>query len=293
LAVIGPNGKGKTTLLNVIAGELTQMEGTVEHNPNTKLNYFGQTNVERLHPGLTVEEEILTAIEEPNRARARSLAGLMMFEGDLALKKISVLSGGERSRVLLAKILGRPCNLLLLDEPTNHLDMESVDSLIEALEEFHGAAILVSHDEELLHNFANKLIVFDGGQCFFFDGTYQDFLDRIGWAEEAGNKKKAEKNAASKETKPKTKEDNRARAEAIQAKNRSLKPLTEKVKKLEDQIARSESREGAIESELIEASTARDATKIAELGQEMEALRKELDQLYAEWETAQTELARI
>jgi len=187
VAIIGPNGRGKTTLLNLIAGELQPKSGNVEINDNVKMAYFGQTNVARLDPRNTVEEEIMHTLDNAknfNRGKARALAGVMMFEGDAALKPVKVLSGGEKSRVLLAKILATPSNLLLLDEPTNHLDMESCESLVEACEEFPGAMMLVSHDEDLLHAFATRLIVFDGDRVFNFDGTYAEFLERIGWVEE-------------------------------------------------------------------------------------------------------------
>lgn len=138
VGIIGPNGRGKTTLLNLIANELNACNGQIEYNPNIKTNYFGQTNINRLHLENTVEEEIQTAVPDSSRGRARSLAGLMMFSGDSALKKVRVLSGGERSRVLLGKILATSCNLLLLDEPTNHLDMESIESLIDALEDYEA-----------------------------------------------------------------------------------------------------------------------------------------------------------
>ena len=187
LAIIGPNGQGKTTLLNLLAGELPPTSGSIETNPNAKLAYFGQTNVQRLDPTLTVEEEILCTLDQAknhNRGYARSLAGLMMFEGDNALKRIKVLSGGEKSRVLLAKILATPSNLLFLDEPTNHLDMESVESLVEACEQFSGTVLMVTHDEDLLRALATRLIVFDGGRVRVFDGTYDEFLERVGWETE-------------------------------------------------------------------------------------------------------------
>lgn len=187
VAIIGPNGRGKTTLLNLISGELQPKEGLVEINDNVKMAYFGQTNVQRLDPRNTVEEEIMYTLDNAknhSRGKARSLAGLMMFEGDAALKPVKVLSGGEKSRVLLAKILATPCNLLLLDEPTNHLDIESCESLVEACQDFPGAMLLVSHDEDFLHAFATRLIVFDGDRVFNFEGTYAEFLETVGWVEE-------------------------------------------------------------------------------------------------------------
>jgi ATP-binding cassette subfamily F protein 3 len=134
IGVIGKNGKGKTTLLNLLAGELAPLSGKVLRHPHLKTAFFAQTNIQRLDPHKTVEEEILGSLPEYERNIARNICGTMMFEGDRALKKVRVLSGGEKSRVLLGKLLVSPANLLLLDEPTNHLDMESVDSLLEAID---------------------------------------------------------------------------------------------------------------------------------------------------------------
>jgi ATP-binding cassette subfamily F protein 3 len=105
----------------------------------------------------------------------------MMFGGDLASKKISVLSGGEKSRVMLGKILLKPVNTLFLDEPTNHLDMESCESLMDAIKHFEGSVVMVTHDEYFLTEIANKLIIFDEDKTFFFDDSYNDFLRRVGW----------------------------------------------------------------------------------------------------------------
>lgn len=181
IGIIGKNGKGKSTLLKLLAGELRPSEGEVTHSVNTAAGYFGQTNIDRLTNSHTVEEEIGGVNQTLHRTRVRGICGLMMFDGDKALKKISVLSGGERSRVLLGKILTKPANLLLLDEPTNHLDMESIDSMIDALKEFEGALALVTHSELLLRELATRLIVFQGKRPFVFEGTYDDFLAKIGW----------------------------------------------------------------------------------------------------------------
>ncbi|MDP3261013.1 MAG: ABC-F family ATP-binding cassette domain-containing protein, partial [Thermodesulfovibrionales bacterium] len=136
IAIIGKNGKGKTTLLNLLSGELAPLSGEVRQHNDLKLAYFGQTNVNRLNLQKTVEEEIMEAHPDHNRGASRKICGVMMFPGDDALKKISVLSGGEKSRVLLGKLLVSPANMLILDEPTNHLDMESTDSLLEAIDDF-------------------------------------------------------------------------------------------------------------------------------------------------------------
>ncbi|TGK14131.1 ABC transporter ATP-binding protein [Leptospira fletcheri] len=184
ICIIGKNGKGKSTLLKLLAGELEPSAGTVRKHPILKEGYFGQTNKSNLNENATVVEEIMSAEKSCTEWQARTIAGGLMFSDDLALKKIKVLSGGEKSRVLLGKILVTPCHLLFLDEPTNHLDMQSCDSLIEAIDEFEGSVIMVTHNEMHLKAVATKLIVFDQDTIRVFDGTYDDFLNDIGWGDE-------------------------------------------------------------------------------------------------------------
>ncbi|MFA5879093.1 MAG: ABC-F family ATP-binding cassette domain-containing protein [Candidatus Margulisiibacteriota bacterium] len=181
ICVIGKNGIGKSTLLKLLYGILTPNTGNIKLHPNTKIGYFGQTNIATLNPELTIEDELFSCNLNANKETIRRICGSMMFSGDDALKKVSFLSGGEKSRVLLGKILLTPANLLLLDEPTHHLDMESCDSLVEAIEVFKGASIIVTHDENFLHLLATKLIVFDEKGVSVFLGSYQDFLDRNKW----------------------------------------------------------------------------------------------------------------
>lgn len=185
IAIIGKNGYGKSTLLSLLAGRLNPLHGTLNTAPALSIGYFGQTSIERLDPRLRIEEEVASANSNLNFTQIRSICGLMMFGGDLAEKPISVLSGGEKSRVLLGKIIAKPCNLLLLDEPTHHLDIESIEALIDAVEEFFGAVVFVTHSEWVLRRVPfNKLIVChkESQQCFL--GGYDEFLDKIGWIEE-------------------------------------------------------------------------------------------------------------
>ncbi len=182
IGIIGKNGKGKSTLLELIAGELTPDSGEIVDHMHCAKGYFGQTNIERLDPKMTVEDEIQSADPALDYGKVRRMCGNMMFSGDLAKKPISVLSGGEKSRVSLGKILLHPANFLLLDEPTNHLDAESCDALIAAIDNFDGAVALVTHNEMFLHHLATRLIVFDGGKVFLFEGSYADFLKKVGWS---------------------------------------------------------------------------------------------------------------
>ncbi len=185
ICIIGKNGNGKSTLMKLIYDELKPIEGTIVVNNKVQCGYFGQTNIDHLHPDNTICQEMETVESEKpiEYSTVRRICAQMMFPGDLAHKKISVLSGGEKSRVMLGKILLSSSNLLLLDEPTNHFDIESCESLMEAIQEFQGAVVMVTHDEHFLKNIANKLVIFDGGKTFVFEGTYEAFLSKIGWSE--------------------------------------------------------------------------------------------------------------
>ncbi len=189
LGIIGKNGKGKSTLLNVLSGDLKQLNGTVDMHTNSKFGHFGQTNINHLNLNNTIFEEIYGVNASLSMSRARSICGAMMFSGDSADKTISLLSGGEKSRVMLGKILVDEVNILFLDEPTNHLDMNSIDSLTKAIKNFDGAVVIVTHSEELLRRVANRLIVFAKNGADLFDGNYDEFLEKVGWEEEEKPKK--------------------------------------------------------------------------------------------------------
>ena len=190
--VIGQNGRGKTTLLKLMAGVLEPEMGEVTRPMAVEAGYFEQTHVENLGDANTVLEEVAGAGAAPDMdpARARMICGVMMFEGDDALKKIKVLSGGEKSRVLLGKLIAAPMNLLLLDEPNNHLDMESSDALLTAIDNFDGAVVMVTHNEMFLHALAERLIVFQDDGVSVFEGSYERFLEKVGWKGEEDRPKK-------------------------------------------------------------------------------------------------------
>jgi ATP-binding cassette subfamily F protein 3 len=282
VAVIGKNGRGKSTLLKLLVGELQPKNGEIAVSPNTAMSFFAQTNTNRLNLSSTIESEIQQVNEKLSRTAVRAICGCMMFEGDDALKKISVLSGGERSRVLLGKILATPSNMLLLDEPTNHLDVESVMSLTDALEEFDGAVVIVTHNEDILRRVAQRLIVFQGDQPFLFEGTYDEFLDSIGWEEEADlvprGKKKSKPSAA------KGREQKREKAEVLQERSRQLTPLKEQVASLEKGIASLEKQVAAAHESLAKASSSGDAAGIKSASQELARAEKELAEQLSSWE---------
>ncbi len=277
VGVIGKNGKGKSTLLRLLAGELKSTEGEIYNHPLAKFGYFGQTNINRLHSGLRIDEEIASANSELGLTAVLSICGTMMFSGDDAKKKISVLSGGEKSRVLLGKILAEPCNLLLLDEPTNHLDMESIEALLDSLQEFAGAVVLVTHSEMILNDLANKLVVFRQGGAQFFPGTYEEFLDKWGWEEEEEKKPKKDKEKAVSASGLIKKELRRLRAERSAERSKVLTPLKKEMERLEGAISRSEKDLAEAKAQMEAASGAQDGKKLTELGWRIHKLQEEID----------------
>jgi ATP-binding cassette subfamily F protein 3 len=287
IGVIGKNGKGKTTLLNLLAGELKPVRGEVVRHSQSRLAYFGQTNIMRLDPEKTIEEEILDVQPDFNRNAARNMCGIMMFEGDSALKKVRVLSGGEKSRVLLGKLVVRPANLLLLDEPTNHLDMESVDSLLGAIDSFEGAVMIVTHSEMILNAVATRLIIFDGGCVKVFEGTYQDFLDRGGWEDdeaESNHTRRKKGNGTNR------KDLKRIRAELINSRSRTLVALQSRISEVEETIVQLEKQMEEDTQALIEVSVKSDGESIRRLSRSIHESRERINSLFNELETVTEEL---
>ena len=260
IAIIGKNGRGKSTLLRLLAAELIPTNGKITASENASIGYFGQTNVNRLDHKLTIEQEIGAAGRELSRTAVRSICGAMMFSGDAALKKIGVLSGGERSRVLLGKLLATKTNLLLLDEPSNHLDIESVEALMEALDEYDGSVVVVTHDEAILRHIAKRLIVFQGERPFVFEGDYDHFLSKIGWEDEGGV------------TPSKTR--------AGESKN-GEKQI--ELRRLEKQISNLEAKREQLNQRLINASQLGETQKISSLSQEINKLSGQIEQVYAQY----------
>jgi len=291
ICVIGPNGKGKSTLLRLLVGELRPRQGRVIPHGKLKLGHFAQTNISTLNPHHNVVEEIQSADHGCLPQTARNIAGAMMFGGDHALKRISVLSGGEKSRVMLGKLIVSPCNLLLLDEPTNHLDMDSCDSLLAAVDAFDGAVVIVTHDEMFLHTLATRFIVFDRGRVRIYDGTYQEFLDQVGWemdesgmANERPNREKA--------TPIDKKKLRRDRARILNERSRVVTPLQARVDDLESRIVEREAEAESSASALASASARGDATAIADLSKASGRLKQDIDRLFEDLEVATAELER-
>ena len=298
ICVIGPNGKGKTTLIKLLSGALDPFEGAVHFHHAVKKGVFEQTNIQRLVDSRTVEEEILYSEPGVDRGLARDICGAMMFSGDAALKKIDVLSGGEKSRVMLGKLLAAPANLLLLDEPTNHLDMESCDSLLGAIDNFDGSVVMVTHNEMFLNALATRLIVFQNNKASLFEGTYSEFLEKNGWDEqEDGRKlpgcssetaKNSEKNNAPEKTNKK--EMRCLRSEIIAEKSKTLKPIQSRINGIEKEIEKKEEKLNELNEIIIEAYSENQGEKIGALSKEIHECQTSIDGLYDDLETFSDEI---
>lgn len=178
VAVVGVNGAGKSTLLKIIAGQIEQTDGNCAVGPSVRMGYFSQSSIDVLNPQKTIFEEICARIPEATIGFVRNLLGAFMFSGEEADKKIAVLSGGERSRVLLATILATPVNFLVLDEPTNHLDIKSREILLNNLVKFEGTVMMVSHDRHFLKAVATRVFEIDHGSLMNYEGTFDYYLSK-------------------------------------------------------------------------------------------------------------------
>jgi len=301
LGIIGKNGKGKSTLLNTLSEELKQLSGEVHLHTSASFGHFGQTNIDHLNQNNTVFEEIYGVNASLSMSRARSICGGMMFSGDSADKKVSLLSGGEKSRVMLGKILVEEVNLLFLDEPTNHLDMDSIDSLTTAIKNFEGGVIIVTHSEELLRAVANRLIIFRKDGAELFDRGYDEFLEKIGWEDEEPIKK--EKSA------PKSNhhENKKLRAALVQERNKKVLPLKKEIDKLEKLIIKTEEALDVNQKELITLSHGGESSKLVDLYKDvaeqenlieesfeaLEVVQEEFDNITQEYETKIEALSQI
>ena len=293
LGIIGKNGKGKSTLLNTIAKELTALSGKIDYHGTTSVGHFGQTNISHLNPKNTIMDEIYLGNSKLAESTVRNICGSMMFPGESAKKKISLLSGGEKSRVMLGQIIAREVNILFLDEPTNHLDMDSIDSLTQAIKNFDGSAIIVTHSEELLRQVCDRLIVFAKNKAEYFDGNYDEFLEKIGWDEESESEIKENSVKEENTTKVNKKENKKLRTALIQERSKITNPLKKEVEKLENLIMENEELVETLHKELIEASNKNDNSKVIDLSRDVTKYEKEIEESFEKLEITQTKLDDI
>jgi len=291
--VVGRNGRGKTTLLRLLAGDLEPRSGEITSPQSVAPGYFEQTHISTLHESNTVLEEVASADPECDPKRARTIAGAMMFEGDDALKKIAILSGGEKSRVLLGKLIATPLNLLLLDEPTNHLDIESNDALLAAIDNFDGAVVMVTHNEMFLHALAERLVVFDNDEINVYEGGYQRFLEKVGWKDEvmqgAPGSLQARNGGGQGRGELTPKELRRLRSEVIAERSKILRPLEARMAEIEKDVESYDASLKELNKKLVEASRARQGGQVVGLSKDMHLTKKTIDGLLEELEKLTSE----
>jgi len=293
LGIIGKNGKGKSTLLNTIAKELTAISGKIDYHGTSEVGHFGQTNISHLNPKNTIMDEIYLGNSKLTESTVRNICGSMMFPGESAKKSISLLSGGEKSRVMLGQIIAREVNILFLDEPTNHLDMHSIDSLTKAIKNFDGSAIIVTHSEELLRQVCDRLIVFAKDKAGYFDGNYDEFLEKIGWDEESETEIKDDTSKDDTAPKVNKKENKKLRSALVQERSKITSPLKKEVEKLENLIMKNEELVESLHKELMEASNQNDNSKVIELSRDVTKYENEIEESFEKLEIIQTSLDEI
>jgi ATP-binding cassette, subfamily F, member 3 len=291
VAVTGLNGAGKTTLLKLITGELTPDAGTITLGHNVQLGYYAQHHADTLERTHSILDEIMTLVPDKPQAWVRSVLGAFLFSGDDVDKKIGVLSGGERARVALARLLVKPANFLVMDEPTNHLDLDSAEALIEALEDYDGTLLFVSHNRAFLDVLATHIWDVRDRKLVPFMGSMAEYLARL----DAEAKEREESgDGPHRSGKASTdKERKRQEAEARQERSRRLTPLKRELEKLEARIAQLETEQKAREVQLADAEFAKDYGASGPVYAAHREAAEELEQALARWETVSTEISSL
>jgi ATP-binding cassette subfamily F protein 3 len=286
IALIGANGKGKSTLLRMVAG-VEKFDGTCETGHNVTTTFFAQHQLESLHLGNSILEEMQAFAPKHTDTELRSILGCFLFTGDDVFKKIKVLSGGEKSRVALAKSLTTDSNFLILDEPTNHLDIQSVNILIQALQQFEGTFIAVSHDRYFLDNVANKIWFIEEEQIKQYPGTYAEY--------EIWNSKRVIPVPKSIPVKPAEKEVKpKAEAKPVTVNSQQqLKKLNDQLQKIEQETVELDNDVKAIEAELADEKVYSDQAKLAEANKKYVTAKQLLDTAQNKWEELAAEIMEL
>ena len=304
VALVGPNGAGKSTLMKLIAGKLKPDAGQISLGQNVTEAYYAQHQLEELNPANTVLAELDTVAAGWTTSEERRLLGAFLFHGDDVEKRVNVLSGGERARLALAKMLVSPDPLLLLDEPTNHLDIDSVDVLEKALVDFPGTIILISHDEHLVRAVANKVVDVRDHKVTVYDGDYDYFLFKLAELQAAAQGETSSKTVSSygtsgaravKSSGPeasqatgssrnvKTKEQRRAEAEERNRRSRALRETKKRLDEVEAALTPAHKRYDELMTLMADEALYNDPQKFDECMAEYQALSKKIPALEAEW----------
>jgi ATP-binding cassette subfamily F protein 3 len=305
VVLVGPNGAGKSTLLKILGGVLQPQGGTRELGHNVKAGYYAQYRVDMLDPSRTVLDEAFDTPQRVTEQFVRTLLGCFLFTGDDVFKRVSVLSGGEKSRLALVKLLLNPPNLLLMDEPTTHLDLSSIDALLFALDQFEGTLVLISHDVYFIRALADHVVHVNAGRLTHYPGGYNYYVDKtkahsartaltaaVAGASALSPGRPAQAEDASRRV-PARREQKRREAEARQARSSERKEQRQIVHSLETEIHLLESRQTELTAELEKPATYQQPGRAMELNRELGGIQKSLLRLIPRWEEAATKLSAL
>ncbi len=303
IVLVGPNGAGKSTLLKLLAGVLPVQSGARMLGHNVKAGYYSQNRIDTLRPELTVLEEGLDTPQRVTEEFVRTVLGCFLFRDDDVFKKVSVLSGGEKSRLALVKLLLDPPNLILMDEPTTHLDILSIDALAAALDEYEGTLIFISHDVYFIRALANQVVRVCAGQLTQYPGDYQYYLDKTAAVSERAGLTAGVARGPVARTQAQgpdgvrpsrdRKDQKRQEAEQRQARSRRRKAQQEIVSRLEVEIAELERRQTELTADLEKAETYEKPGAALQVNRHLSAVMEDLERLTGEWEQAASKLAEL
>jgi len=287
VAIVGPNGAGKTTLLKILAGEIKASGGRIHLPGQSEVRYFAQHHAEALNLEHTVLQEVTTSSEGASNERVRGVLGALLFDALGVDKRVSVLSGGERARVALAKILINPGNVLLMDEPTNHLDLQTTEALTDALATYDGTLLFVSHNRAFIRRLATKLWVVHDGGVESYAGTLDDYIWSCQDRDVTPATEAAIKPAARKKSRKARKEERRKAAELRAQRNRKMKPLEKRIQELEQTIATLEKTIAEHNEELSNPEVYEDAERRDILLRSVAEAQVKLEMAFEEWTEAE------
>jgi len=302
VAVVGVNGAGKSTLAKIISGEIPADSGEVKLGHNVQLSYFGQHQAQELSPSLTALETLSISVKDMPITRIRSLLGAFLFRGEEVDKKVSVLSGGEKSRLALARMIASPANCMLLDEPTNHLDITSQEVLQDAMSQYDGFILVVSHNRYFLDSFVNKVVEVKDGQVEVYEGNVSDYLLKLEAAEASRDSSQRQKTASksspkSGETKPgaqvSRKEKRKQDAQERQERNKKVGPWKRKAEEAEKKVEKLEDQKIDLEALMADPELYQDQKAWVSTSAEYDDCVRRLERWYEKWELAQEKLENL
>jgi ATP-binding cassette subfamily F protein 3 len=287
IAVVGPNGAGKSTMIRILAGIESIQGGERNEGHKVTTNYFAQHQAEDLDLKKDALEVMMSAGSNEKESRLRSILGSFLFRGDDVFKKVKVLSGGEKSRLALAKMLLSPANFLIFDEPTNHLDMSSKNILQQALQQYEGTCVIVSHDRAFLDPIVDKVLEVQKNRVRTYLGNVSYFLDKKKEEAEAQKNSGASeqsKSTSSDDSSLSRKEQRRIEAERRNKISKEVNPIKKKLEKVEKEIEQAESRKNEIEALMAEVDFYDDADRVKKTSLEYENIKMDLTDKYSKWE---------